>query len=105
MLLRYEFVLYGHVTQNKFHHFSKTYIAKFNGIKNVNGVLCKVVESEWDVYFDMALLMLDEIMRNNAAGKSTVMIVPVGPTEQYPILARLVNQLNVSLKNVHFFQL
>ena len=44
-------------------------------------------------------------MKNNAAGKKTVMIVPVGPTNQYPILARLVNQLRVSLKDVWFFNM
>ena len=63
-------------------------------IENIN---FKIVDSEWDVYFDMALVMLDEIMKNNVAGKKTVMIVPVGPTQQYPIFARLVNQLKVSL--------
>lgn len=61
--------------------------------------------NDWDVYFDMALTMLDEIMKNNAVGKKTVMIVPVGPTNQYPILAKLVNHFNVSLKNVHFFNM
>ena len=73
--------------------------------RNIGKISFKTVKTEWDVYFDMALLMLDEIMRNNEVGKSTVMIVPVAPTEQYPILARLVNQLNVSLKNVHFFNM
>lgn len=71
----------------------------------VNNITFKTVNTEWDVYFDMALVMLDEIMKNNALGKKTVMIVPVGPTDQYPILARLVNQLNVSLKNVWFFNM
>ncbi len=71
----------------------------------VNGIKFRTVETEWDVYFDMALCMLDEVMKNNAAGKKTVMIVPVGPTQQYPIFARLVNQLNVSLKNVWFFNM
>ena len=71
-------------------------------IENIN---FKTVGTEWDVYFDMALVMLEEIMKNNAADKDTVMIVPVGPTDQYPILARLVNQLNVSLKRVHFFNM
>jgi glucosamine-6-phosphate deaminase len=71
----------------------------------VNNITFKTVATEWDVYFDMALVMLDEIMKNNAAGKKTVMIVPVGPTNQYPILARLVNQLRVSLKNVWFFNM
>ena len=73
--------------------------------KKVNGILFKTVVKEWDVYFDMALTMLDEIMKNNAQNKRTVMIVPVGPTDQYPILAKLVNQLKVSLKNVWFFNM
>lgn len=73
--------------------------------KRVNNIVFKTVDKEWDVYFDMALTMLDEIMKNNALGKKTVMIVPVGPTDQYPILARLVNQLKVSLKDVWFFNM
>ena len=73
--------------------------------KTINGIRLKCLENEWDVYFDMALTMLDEIMQKNREGKRTVLIVPVGPTQQYPILARLVNQLNVSLKNVWFFNM
>ena len=44
--------------------------------KKVNGIVFKTVPKEWDVYFDMALAMLDEIMKNNELGKKTVMIVP-----------------------------
>lgn len=73
--------------------------------KVINGIRCKTVETEYDVYFDMALAMLEEIMCHNAKGEKTVMIVPVGPTDQYPILANLINSLNVSLKNVHFFNM
>ena len=73
--------------------------------RQTNGIKFKTVSKEWDVYFDMALTMLDVIMKNNEQGKRTVMIVPVGPTDHYPILARLVNQLNVSLKNVWFFNM
>lgn len=73
--------------------------------KIINGVRCNVVPNEWDVYFDMALTMFTEIVKNNQAGKPTVFIVPVGPTEQYPILAKLVNSQRVSLKNVHFFNM
>lgn len=73
--------------------------------KEINGITFKTVAKEWDVYFDMAMVMLDEIMKNNITGKKTVMIVPVGPTDQYPILAKLVNQLKVSLKNVWFFNM
>lgn len=73
--------------------------------KTINGVRCRVVPGEWDVYFDMALTMYEEIVKNNAQGKPTVFIVPVGPTEQYPILAKLINSQRVSLKNVHFFNM
>lgn len=73
--------------------------------RRINNISFKTVDTEWDVYFDMALAMLDEVMKNNAAGKKTVMIVPVGPTQQYPIFAKLVNQLRVSLKNVYFFNM
>lgn len=74
-------------------------------MKKIHNMEFKTVKDEWNVYLDMALVMLEEIMQNNAAGKPTVMIVPVGPTEQYPILARLVNTCRVSLKNVHFFNM
>lgn len=73
--------------------------------KTINGVVCKQVADEWSVYFDMAMTMLEEIIANNKLGKKTVMIVPVGPTQQYPILAEMVNRLGVSLKNVHFFNM
>ena len=73
--------------------------------QKVKNIKFKTVGKEWDVYFDMALTMLKEIMDNNEKGKPTVMIVPVGPTDQYPILARLINQLKVSLKNVWFFNM
>ncbi|HHU01711.1 MAG: 6-phosphogluconolactonase [Christensenellales bacterium] len=77
-------------------------------MRNCNQIymeLIHVVQNEWDVYFETALVMLHEIMQNNEKGKPTVMIVPVGPTEQYGILARLVNELSLSLHNVHFFNM
>ncbi len=73
--------------------------------KTINGIKLRTVEREWDIYFDMALSMLDVIMKNNAENKRTVMIVPVGPTDHYPILAKMINQLKVSLKNVWFFNM
>ncbi len=74
-------------------------------MRKIDTINFKTVENEWDVYFDMALTMLMEIIKNNENNKDTVMIVPVGPTQQYPILARLVNELGVSLKRVHFFNM
>lgn len=74
-------------------------------MKRINNVDCKIVNDEWSVYFDMALTMLEEIIYHNGRNEKTVMIVPVGPTQQYPILADMVNRLRVSLKNVHFFNM
>ena len=73
--------------------------------KQIGTIKFKSMKNEWDVYFDMALRMLTTILENNAANKKTVMIVPVGPTDQYPILAAMVNAMKVSLKNVHFFNM
>ena len=36
------------------------------------------LKSEWDVYFDMAMVMLAEIMKNNATGKNTVVTMTGG---------------------------
>jgi glucosamine-6-phosphate deaminase len=74
-------------------------------MKNTNNIKNRIVKTEWDVYFDMAVTMLEEIIEHNKKNEQTVMIVPVGPTQQYPILAEMVNRLNVSLKNVHFFNM
>lgn len=73
--------------------------------KIINGIKLKAVGGEKEVYFDMAKAMFDEIVSHNEKGEKTVMIVPVGPTDQYPILADMINKENVSLKNVHFFNM
>ena len=73
--------------------------------KIINGIKLKAVGVEKDVYFDMAKAMYDEIVSHNKKGEKTVMIVPVGPTDQYPILADMINEGDVSLKNVHFFNM
>lgn len=53
-----------------------------------------------EVIHEFAYTMLNEIKRNNAAGKPSVFIVPVGPVGQYPILARWCNAERVSCANV-----
>ena len=65
----------------------------------------KKVATESDMYLDMALAMLEAIQRCRQEKRNCVMIVPVGPTGQYPVLAELVNRLHISLKHVHFFNM
>lgn len=65
----------------------------------------RVVETEEDVYADMAQAMLQQIEKNNAAGKNTVLIVPVGPVGQYRILAERVNERKTDLSRVYFINM
>ena len=44
--------------------------------------------------------MLEEIRRAKAEGREATLIVPVGPVDQYPILARMVNEEKLSLREV-----
>ena len=58
-----------------------------------------------EVFYELALEMAQQIEKNNAAGKRTVFICPVGPVGQYPIFVRLVNQGSISLKNCSFINM
>ncbi|HIT69077.1 MAG TPA: glucosamine-6-phosphate isomerase [Candidatus Aphodomonas merdavium] len=58
-----------------------------------------------EVFYELALEMLCEIERNNAASRRTVFICPVGPVGQYPIFVRLVNERRVSLRNCWFLNM
>ena len=69
------------------------------------GIRLTALPTEQEVYFDMAMNMVEEIVKNQKAGKHTVMIVPVGPTDQYPIFARVVNSMRINLKDVYLFNM
>ncbi|MEG0541860.1 MAG: glucosamine-6-phosphate isomerase [Angelakisella sp.] len=58
-----------------------------------------------EVFYELALEMIEGIKANNAAGKSTVYICPVGPVGQYPIFVRLVNRDKISLKSCWFINM
>ena len=58
-----------------------------------------------EVFYEMALELVAEIEKNNAAGRRTVFICPVGPVGQYPIFVRLVNERRLSLKNCWFINM
>jgi len=45
------------------------------------------------------------IKRNNESGKETKIILPVGPTPQYPLLAEITNKERISWKNVWTFNM
>ncbi len=58
-----------------------------------------------EVFYELALEMIDAIRRGNEAGRQTVIICPVGPVGQYPIFVRLVNRDNISLRSVWFINM
>jgi glucosamine-6-phosphate deaminase len=51
----------------------------------------------------MAEDIAGEIEANNAAGRPTRLILPVGPTRQYPILAEIIARRGISLAGCWFF--
>ena len=58
-----------------------------------------VCETEVDMYWKVAIEVLETIVANNAKKESTVMVVPYGPLGPYNRLVYLVNKYRISLKN------
>ncbi len=63
----------------------------------------RVIDSEADIYEEIAQLMIDTIISNGS--ESTVIICPVGPIGQYPIFVEKVNKQRISLRNVWFINM
>jgi glucosamine-6-phosphate deaminase len=57
------------------------------------------------LYEHFARSIANEIQNNNQIGRPTRLILPVGPVGQYPILARICNQEQISWKNVYTFNM
>ncbi len=62
-------------------------------------------EDDARVMLDMALRMAHVIRENNEKGKRTVLIVPVGPTAQYPLFAAIANEFRLDMRNTHLFNM
>lgn len=63
-------------------------------------IAVEIVESEIDLYFDMARVMFNAIVEGRKKGKPPVFILPVGPVGQYRRLARMCNLEGVSCRDV-----
>lgn len=50
-----------------------------------------------------ARALADEIAANNAAGRPTRLIMPVGPILQYPLLAEICNREGIGWRDCHLF--
>jgi glucosamine-6-phosphate deaminase len=65
----------------------------------------KVLPDLTSLYRHMARHMADAIETNNAAGRPTSFILPVGPTQQYPELARIINAESIDCGNLTTFNM
>lgn len=65
----------------------------------------QILPTPQDVHRHFAQSIFDEIEQNNRLGRPTRLIVPCGPREPFPILARMVNERRLSLRNVHLFHM
>ncbi len=57
------------------------------------------------LHFHFARSIADEIKANNLAGRPTRLILPVGPVDQFPILARICNEERIIWRNVFTFNM
>ncbi|MGA2606210.1 MAG: hypothetical protein ABSH01_01980 [Terriglobia bacterium] len=65
----------------------------------------RVVEDPQAFYFEFALDVVTRIRRSLDAGKKFVLILPVGPTPQYELATRMINDLRISCHHVHTFNM
>jgi glucosamine-6-phosphate deaminase len=65
----------------------------------------RIIEQKPSFYFEFALDLVTRIRRALEAGKKWVAILPVGPARQYPIAARMINELKISCRHVHTFNM
>jgi glucosamine-6-phosphate deaminase len=74
-----------------------------------NNPACKVnfrlVKDSKEMGLIMARELADEIMANNAKGRTTRAIIPCGPSCWYKPFTDLINQENISLKNLVVFHM
>jgi glucosamine-6-phosphate deaminase len=63
-------------------------------------VRVRVVRDAQALAEDMARAMAEVVSRAATAGRGATLIVPVGPVDQFPVLADIVNRQRVSLRDV-----
>jgi len=63
----------------------------------------QIVKDQHSVYKKMARSIADVIIYNNKQGRDTKIILPVGPTPQYPMLADILNSEQVDLSRLWIF--
>lgn len=70
-----------------------------------SNIKLNVCEAEVDMYWKVAIEVLETIQENNAKGEPTVMVIPYGPLGPYSRIVYLVNKYRISLKNCVFINM
>ena len=70
-----------------------------------SSIKVEILESEDDLCNDLARVMAHKLRENNAAGRPTAFIVPVGPVGQYRRFARLCNLEGISCQSLFCFNM
>jgi glucosamine-6-phosphate deaminase len=65
----------------------------------------RIIEDKPSFYFEFALDIVTRIRQSLESGKKWVAILPVGPTPQYDLAARMINELEISCRHVHTFNM
>jgi glucosamine-6-phosphate deaminase len=65
-----------------------------------SSIKVRVGGDQHDIAQDMASAILNVICECHAAGRAATLIVPVGPVDQFPILANLINKDRVDCRDV-----
>src|SRR5918911_1556172 len=65
----------------------------------------RIMDEATPFYFEFALDIVRRIRQAADEGRRFVGIFPVGPMPQYAFAARLINDLNLSLRHVHTFNM
>lgn len=85
--------------------YQKIYGISSEELLNNSRIPLLLAGSAGEIYYEYAMQMITEITENNKVGRKTVLILPCGPVEQFPIFVRIVNRFRVSLKNVWFINM
>jgi len=86
-----------------FEDFNKLMTMPTDEIKKWTNIGIKIVNNTDILYQEMARSIADVIIKNNIKNRNTKIILPVGPTPQYIILASIINNEKINLENVWFF--
>jgi len=74
-------------------------------LASASKVHLEIVHDLESLYSLFARSIANEIKAHNEAREPTRLILPVGPTEQYPLLVQICNQERISWQNVHTFNM